>query len=85
MSYALHKILYVSQRYFWSSGGKGEIRIPETLTRPLVFETSAFNHSATSPRGKAYSVDLRGSTPAIYAASIRPFALLIVSQMGFLG
>lgn len=30
-------------------GGEGEIRTPGTLTRPLVFETSAFNRSATSP------------------------------------
>ena len=33
------------------NGGEGEIRTPETLTRPPVFETGAFNHSATSPLG----------------------------------
>jgi hypothetical protein len=30
-------------------GGEGGIRTPGTLTRTLVFKTSAFNHSATSP------------------------------------
>jgi hypothetical protein len=33
-----------------STGGEGGIRTPETLTRLLVFKTSAFNHSATSPQ-----------------------------------
>ena len=32
-----------------SDGGEGGIRTHETLPRPLVFKTSAFNHSATSP------------------------------------
>ncbi len=32
-------------------GGEGGIRTLETLTRLLVFKTSAFNHSATSPVG----------------------------------
>ena len=32
-------------------GGEREIRTLETLTRPPVFETGAFNHSATSPTG----------------------------------
>lgn len=32
------------------NGGEGEIRTHEPLTRLLVFKTSAFSHSATSPR-----------------------------------
>ena len=32
-----------------TSGGEGEIRTPERITPSLVFETSAFSHSATSP------------------------------------
>jgi hypothetical protein len=40
------------------AGGGGEIRTPETLTRPLVFETSAFNHSATPPAGCLYPIIL---------------------------
>jgi hypothetical protein len=31
------------------SGGWGEIRTPETLSRPPVFKTGAINHSATHP------------------------------------
>ena len=30
-------------------GGEGGIRTLDTLARMLVFKTSAFNHSATSP------------------------------------
>lgn len=33
------------------SGGAGGIRTHETVSRLLVFKTSAFNHSATAPRG----------------------------------
>lgn|GEM_PF-1843343 len=37
--------------------GEGEIRTPETLSRLLAFQASAFDHSATSPRsGPAPSV-----------------------------
>ena len=32
------------------NGGRGGIRTHETLSRLLVFKTSAFNHSATRPR-----------------------------------
>ena len=32
-------------------GGEGEIRTPEELSPLPVFETGAFDHSATSPRG----------------------------------
>ena len=32
------------------TGGEREIRTLDTLAGILVFETSAFNHSATSPR-----------------------------------
>ena len=31
------------------NGGEGGIRTLDTLARMLVFKTSAFNHSATSP------------------------------------
>jgi D-alanyl-D-alanine carboxypeptidase len=34
------------------SGGEGGIRTHETLARPTVFKTVAFNHSATSPAGR---------------------------------
>src|SRR4051794_27755411 len=44
------------QRRFWQSvvfynrsNGEGEIRTPATLAGRPVFETGAFNHSATSP------------------------------------
>ena len=35
-------------------GGEGGIRTPATVARRLVFETSAFNHSATSPQSKEH-------------------------------
>ena len=35
-------------------GGEREIRTLDTLAGILVFETSAFNHSATSPTGCLY-------------------------------
>ena len=41
------------------SGGEGGIRTPGTLTRTLVFKTSAFNHSATSPTPPEHSDILR--------------------------
>ena len=34
---------------FEANGGEGGIRTHETLSRLLVFKTSAFNRSATSP------------------------------------
>ena len=34
-----------------SLGGERGIRTPEELAPLLLFESSAFNHSATSPRG----------------------------------
>lgn len=40
------------QRLAWrtqANGGWGEIRTPETLSRPPVFKTGAINHSATHP------------------------------------
>src|SRR5437764_15219451 len=36
--------------YLMFSNGQGEIRTHETLASPPVFETGAFNHSATCPR-----------------------------------
>ena len=42
-----------------ASGGAGGIRTHETLSRPLVFKTSAFNHSATAPCG-VHSAGARG-------------------------
>jgi hypothetical protein len=38
-----------------SDSGEGEIRTPATLSGRPVFETGAFNHSATSPWGKYIS------------------------------
>src|ERR1700687_5181893 len=34
------------------SGGEGGIRTPDTVARMPHFECGAFNHSATSPRGR---------------------------------
>lgn len=34
---------------FYGNGGEGGIRTHGTVTRTLVFKTSALNHSATSP------------------------------------
>ncbi len=34
------------------TGGEGGIRTHETLARPTVFKTVAFNHSATSPAAR---------------------------------
>ena len=38
-----------------NSGGEGGIRTPGTLTRTLVFKTSTFNHSVTSPTATEHS------------------------------
>src|SRR5262249_4530069 len=43
------------------NGGEGGIRTPVTLSRQLVFETSPFSRSGTSPRG---SLRIRGAQPA---------------------
>jgi hypothetical protein len=45
------------------NGGEREIRTLGTLTRTPVFETGAFNHSATSPTGSftPYHTNLQGT------------------------
>ena len=37
-------------------GGEGEIRTPGPINRSTVFETAAFNRSATSPRSTKYFI-----------------------------
>ena len=60
----------------WVYGGEREIRTLDTLTSILVFETSAFNHSATSPlpRGlfekTAMLKDSKAVPPAIVRTSL---------------
>src|SRR5207342_3341947 len=50
-----------------SRGGEGGIRTPDTVARMPHFECGAFNHSATSPRGKK----LKWSRPYLAAAPQR--------------
>ena len=42
--------LFIFSNLVGDHGGRGGIRTHETLSRLLVFKTSAFNHSATRPR-----------------------------------
>ncbi len=43
--------------YGATSFGEGEIRTPETLSRLLAFQASAFDHSATSPQNAEHFGD----------------------------
>jgi hypothetical protein len=53
------------------SGGEGEIRTREGLATLPVFKTGAFNRSATSPRGRAFSQLLENpaNTPIVFATA----------------
>ena len=51
-------------------GGEGGIRTPDTRKGITVFETAAFNHSATSPIGHAAAN--RGRNFAVARASAPP-------------
>jgi hypothetical protein len=46
----VRSVTYVSGPDPQKNGGEGGIRTPDTVSRTLAFEASAFNHSATSPR-----------------------------------
>ena len=48
-----------------TAGGESGIRTRDTLADIPVFETGAFNHSATSPRGTAINYNPSPVMPAI--------------------
>src|SRR5215217_3077932 len=50
------------------SNGEGEIRTPATLAGRPVFETGAFNHSATSPGAGHYDRKMRGGGQTLAGA-----------------
>jgi hypothetical protein len=62
-------------------GGEGGIRTLGTVARTLLFESSAFNHSATSPR---QNVRLRLVLP-LMRQKLRPMTTLLLSNSQTVG
>ena len=54
------------------TGGESGIRTRDTLTDIPVFETGAFNHSATSPRGQLQIITLSVDIGNLNPQPLRP-------------